>query len=42
MTNEEYKKYIIKLINGMDETDNVFLIQLVTLIQKHISRRGKR
>lgn len=40
MSGEEYKRVIMDLINLLDNSDCRFLIQLYTIIKRHLQRRG--
>lgn len=37
-----YKDAIIKLLEQIDESDEVFLRQIYTIIKKHIERRNPK
>ena len=38
----EYKEYIIEMLNKLDDTDEAFLKQLCVIIRKHIDKsRGR-
>ncbi len=37
----DYKKLIIDMIQGMDKSDNKFLIQVYTIVHRHIEKRGR-
>lgn len=41
MSGEEYKQLIIELVKKCDESEKVFLIQVYTIIKKHLQRRGR-
>lgn len=41
MSGEEYKRVIMDLINLLDNSDRRFLIQLYTIIKRHLQRRGR-
>lgn len=41
MSGEEYKRVIVDLINMLDDSDHRFLIQLYTIIKRHLQRRGR-
>ena len=38
----EYKEYIIEMLNKLDDTDEIFLKQLCVIIRKHIDRNRGR
>lgn len=37
----DYKKLIIDMLGNLDESDNKFLIQIYTIIHRHIKKRGR-
>lgn len=41
MSGEEYKRVIVDLINMLDNSERRFLIQLYTIIKRHLQRRGR-
>ncbi len=41
MSGEEYKRVIVDLINMLDNSDRRFLIQLYTIIKRHLQRRER-
>lgn len=38
----EYKEYIIEMLDKLDDTDETFLKQLCVIIRKHIDRNRGR
>ena len=36
----DYRRLIIDMVQGMDESDNKFLIQIYTIVHRHIEKRG--
>ena len=38
----EYKEYIIEMLDKLDDTDEIFLKQLCVIIRKHIERNRGR
>lgn len=38
----EYKEYIIEMLDKLDDTDEIFLKQLCVIIRKHIDRNRGR
>lgn len=36
----DYKRLIIDMIQDMDKSDNKFLIQIYTIVHRHIEKRG--
>ena len=40
MENEEYVNLIIQMLKAFDESDNLFLRQIYTLVKKHMERKG--
>ena len=41
MSGEEYKRVVMELINLLDNSDRRFLIQLYTIINRHLQRRER-
>jgi len=41
MDNTEYKKLISESLTKLDDSDNRFLDQILTLIVRHLERKGK-
>lgn len=39
---DEYKEYIVEMLNKLDDSDEVFLKQLIILIRKHLERKRGR
>ena len=37
----DYKKLIIDMIQGIDKSDDKFLIQIYTIVHRHIEKRGR-
>ncbi len=36
---EEYKSYIVEMLDKLDSSDETFLKQLIILIKKHLERK---
>lgn len=36
----DYKKLIIDMLRNLDESDDKFLIQIYTIVHRHIEKRG--
>ena len=36
---EEYKNYIVEMLDKLDSSDETFLKQLIILIKKHLERK---
>lgn len=41
MSGEEYKRVVMELINLLDNSERRFLIQLYTIIKRHLQRRER-
>lgn len=41
MSGEEYKSIIIDLVHRLDDSDRRFLIQIYTIIKRHLQRKGR-
>lgn len=41
MSNAEYQKLIIVMVEQLDESDSRFVIQIYTIIKKYLNRRGR-
>lgn len=39
---EEYKSYIVEMLDKLDSSDETFLKQLIILIKKHLERKRGR
>lgn len=39
---DEYKEYIVEMLDKLDESDETFLKQLIILIRKHLERKRGR
>lgn len=39
---EEYKSYIVEMLDKLDSSDEIFLKQLIILIKKHLERKRGR
>lgn len=42
MSVDEYKKIINQMFQEFDESDNLFMNQIYTLVKKHLEKKGKR
>ena len=42
MDNEKLISYIIEMFQHFDESDNLFLKQVYTIVKKHLERKGRR
>lgn len=42
MSVDEYKKIIDQMFKEFDESDNLFMNQIYTLVKKHLEKKGKR
>lgn len=42
MDNEKLISYIIEMFQRFDESDNLFLKQVYTIVKKHLERKGRR
>ncbi len=42
MSVEEYKKIINQMFQYFDESDNLFMKQIYTLVKRHLEKNGKR
>lgn len=40
MSNQEYMNILLELFKELDESDNKFLKQLLTLVRHHLKRKG--
>lgn len=36
----DYKKLVIDMLRNLDESDDKFLIQIYTIVHRHIEKRG--
>ena len=36
---DEYKEYIVEMLDKLDESDEIFLKQLCVIIRKHLDRK---
>ena len=39
---DEYKEYIMEMLDKLDSSDETFLRQLISLIRKHLERKRGR
>lgn len=39
-TELDYREVVIKMVRKIDETDHKFLLQIYTIIHRHIEKRG--
>lgn len=37
----DYRKLIIEMVQNIDESENKFLIQVYTIIHRHMEKRGR-
>lgn len=42
MKNDISKNFVIELMKQVDESDKKFLLQVYTIIKRHLDRKGRR
>lgn len=42
MKNDISKDFVIEMVKKVDESDKKFLLQLYTIIKRHLDKKGRR
>lgn len=42
MKNDISKEFVIEMVKKVDESDKKFLLQLYTIVKRHLDKKGRR
>lgn len=42
MKNDISKDYVIEMVKKVDESDKKFLLQIYTIVKRHLDKKGRR
>ena len=42
MKNDISKDYVIEMVKKVDESDKIFLLQIYTIVKRHLDKKGRR
>lgn len=42
MKNDISKEFVVEMVKKVDESDKKFLLQLYTIVKRHLDKKGRR